>query len=445
MHGTGRLANVRPRRQFDAAADLRFGASLRRFAPYRKREPVSDEASTESKPKAPKPRRRWRRWLGRAGMALGALASLAGLALADAWTAMGTSASGKRLERMRASPRFSEGRFHNRLDMQEPALWPVLKGWLGGDEVREPSDAVPIVRLAADSFSVPPDSGLRITWLGHSTVLIEVDGKRVLTDPVWGERASPLSFAGPKRFHDPPLALDDLPPLDAVLISHDHYDHLDEPTMRALIERVPTFFVPLGVGAHLEYWGARPEQLVELDWWERKRIGDVEIVSAPARHFSGRSLSDRNATLWTAWAVLGPEHRVFFSGDTAMFPGFSEIGRRLGPFDATLIEVGAYSPLWADAHLGPEQAVAAHRDLRGEHMIPVHWGTFNLAFHAWTEPAERLTVAAREAGVTVSIPRPGESIEPTATTKLARWWPEVPWRSAKQVPVVSSGLESATR
>lgn len=358
--------------------------------------------------------------------------------LADAWHAMGTRARGERLALMQASPEWRGDRFRNALPTAEISTWALTKRWLKGADFTTP--ALPPPTVTPSGLDTPPSSGLRITWFGHSSVLVELDGKRFLTDPVWSERCSPSSVTGPKRFFQPPLPLEKLPPVDAVVLSHDHYDHLDEPSIRLLNDRVPAFIVPLGIGAHLEYWGVPAAKIRELDWWQHTRIGDVEVTATPARHFSGRSLTDGDKTLWAGWALRGPSHRVYYSGDTAMFPGFREIGARLGPFDATLIEVGAYDRLWADLHLGPEQAVQAHRDVKGKLMFPVHWGTFNLALHAWTEPVERLLLAATRASVQVVVPRPGESIEPSNPPPLARWWPEVPWQTAAEHPVKSSGL-----
>lgn len=250
-----------------------------------------------------------------------------------------------------------------------------------------------------------------------------------------------MSFIGPKRFFEPPLPIDELPALDAVVISHDHFDHLDKPTIIALKGRVPLFAVPLGVGTYLEQWGVDPEHIVERDWWGEVQIGQLTLTATPARHFSGRSLvmSDQNKTLWSGWSIAGPYHRVYFSGDTAMFPGFSDIGKRLGPFDLTMIEAGAYDAMWPDVHIGPEQAVEAHRMVRGHLMMPVHWGTFDLAMHNWTEPVERL-LAASDQGVNIVVPKPGESFDPADPPELARWWPELPWKTAKEMPVVSTGL-----
>jgi L-ascorbate metabolism protein UlaG (beta-lactamase superfamily) len=358
----------------------------------------------------------------------------------DAWAALGTKPSGERLERIEQSPQYRDGRFRNTLPRVSDgfSFETTWEFFTGGSDYRAPQAPLPVVtRTAADFAGPAPD--LRATWLGHSTLLFEIERTRVLVDPVWGERASPSRFVGSPRFYAPPLALGALPSLDAVVISHDHYDHLDLPTVRALAEQVPRWIVPLGVGAHLEAWGVAPERIEELDWWEETDVRGVRLVSTPARHFSGRFLNDRDATLWTGWAFLGVERQVWYSGDTALTPEFAEIGRRLGPFDLTFVESGAYNPAWADVHLGPEQAVAAHQMVRGGLLVPIHWGLFDLALHGWTEPAERVRVAAAAAGVPVAFPRPGESLTPGDYSSEA-WWPSLPWKTAAEVPVVSTSL-----
>jgi L-ascorbate metabolism protein UlaG (beta-lactamase superfamily) len=365
--------------------------------------------------------------------------------LMGAYSATGARAKDVRMATMKASPNWKEGKFVNTLPQSDIRLGPILLDWFNRPGQTEPKGALPVLMRTAQDFEAPPPSGLRITWLGHSTALIEIDGHRVLLDPVWGDRASPFESTGPKRFHATPLALDQLPEIDIVAISHDHYDHLDHETIIALGDKVPLYAVPLGVGAHLEDWGIPPERIVELDWWGEVAIGDLKLIATPARHASGRSLtlSDRDETLWSGWAIHGPEHRVYYSGDTAMFPELADIGQRLGPFDASLIETGAYNPLWADVHMGPEQAIVAHELVRGGLFIPVHWGTFDLAVHNWTEPVERTLAAAELAGIAVTVPRPGESIEPSAAPALQRWWPQVPWQTAIEVPVVSTGLSDS--
>ncbi|MEQ9497983.1 MAG: MBL fold metallo-hydrolase [Deltaproteobacteria bacterium] len=361
----------------------------------------------------------------------------ASLLATSACTAMGANPRGERLAKMQEGLRWNGDGFMDLLPRRDPSLGAILSRFLGdgGSQFASPADEIPIVPRTRASFAEPTQRGLRITWLGHSTLLIEIDGKTILTDPVWGERASPATWAGPQRFHPPPLPFEELPKIDAVVISHDHYDHLDYPTILRFVETDVPFYVPLGVGAHLELWGIPPERIHEHDWWDVAELGKHRLVSVPSRHFSGRSLADRDQTLWTGWVITGPRRRVYFSGDTSFFPAMAEIGRRYGPFDATMIESGAYNQLWSDVHVGPEQAVEAHRLVRGKVLIPVHWGTFDLALHGWTEPIERVLAAAKKAKVVVLTPRPGQSFEPGIDEPPARWWPEVEWTSADQEPV----------
>jgi L-ascorbate metabolism protein UlaG (beta-lactamase superfamily) len=275
-----------------------------------------------------------------------------------------------------------------------------------------------------EGWSRAPSSGLRATWLGHSTVLIEIDGVRVLTDPVWGPRASPSRFAGPKRFQPVPIALSSVP-IDVVVISHDHYDHLDYRTIRELASRDIPFVTSLGVGSHLEAWGVRPERIVELDWWETYRVPNtgLDVTAAPSQHFSGRSLNDRNATLWSSIVLRSPHHSVFFSGDTGLTTEYQVIRDRLGPFDLVMLEVGAFHPAWGDIHLGPENALKAHTLLGGGAFLPIHWGTFSLAMHAWDQPAEFLVRAGAERQLV--MPRLGEPVEPSQIEKVDPWWRRV--------------------
>ena len=345
--------------------------------------------------------------------------------------ALGAAPEGERLARIRRSPNYRDGAFQNPDATNLAATgstWKSIRQWLGGHEQRVPPGPMPIVALTRADFATPPVSGLRATWLGHSTVLVEVDGARILFDPVWARRASPSSLIGPERFHAPPLSLDELPPLDAIVASHDHYDHLDREVVRALARSVAQsrarFVVPLGVGAHLERWGVAADRITELDWSESAAVGPLTFTATPARHFSGRALGDRNHTLWASWSVAGPRHRVFHSGDTGPFPGFADIGTAHGPFDLTLIKIGAYGETWPDIHLTPEQAADAHAKLRGTSLLPIHWGTFNLAFHAWDEPAERV-VAAAIAGTRLIMPKPGESVEPATPRPIDPWWRRV--------------------
>ncbi len=359
--------------------------------------------------------------------------------VADAWTALGRRADGDRRVRMERSPQWQEGHFENPQPLYND-WWGSMKAMFGASPHLDPAEPLPIVPGDRRGFETPPSTGLRVTWLGHSSVLIEIDGHRVLTDPIWSERASPLTWVGPKRWYAPPIPLAEMPPIDAVVISHDHYDHLDYPTILAMKDWDTTFVVPLGVGAHLASWGVPEARIVELDWWERTRVRGLEIVGTPSRHASGRTVIDKDATLWAGFALLGPQHRAYYSGDTGLFPAMKDIGARLGPFDVTMIEVGQYHSAWPDWHIGPEQAVLAHRMVQGRVLLPVHWGLFTLAVHGWTEPIERVLAAAEQGGTAVVVPRPGQSIEPAAPPARERWWPNLRWDTAERHPIVSTRI-----
>lgn len=311
--------------------------------------------------------------------------------------------------------------------LRDPSVpMPSISEFLCGGERRVPRHPLAAVN-PREEWSKAPDSGLRATWLGHSTVLIEIDGRRILTDPVWGPRASPSRLVGPKRFQPVPIAIRALPPIDAVIVSHDHYDHLDYPTIRELAKLDVPFVTSLGVGAHLEAWGVRAERITELDWWETHRIAGTEIAitAAPSQHFSGRGLKDRNATLWSSMVIRSPRHSVFFSGDTGLTTEYSVIRGRLGPFDLVMLEVGAFHPAWGDIHLGPAHALEALALLGGRCFLPVHWGTFALAMHEWDEPAEALFAAAPGLDARLLMPRLGLPVEPAHDHLLQPWWRDV--------------------
>jgi L-ascorbate metabolism protein UlaG (beta-lactamase superfamily) len=341
---------------------------------------------------------------------------------------LGKRAEGLRLERMRASPRWSGESFRNWHPIP-PGLRdlsverPTMGDFLCGGARRVPRGPLPAVD-PREGWSRKAGSGLRATWLGHSTVLLEIDGLRILTDPVWGLRASPSQIAGPKRFQPVPIALADMPPLDLVLVSHDHYDHLDYTSIRELARRDVPFVTSLGVGAHLEAWGVAPQRITELDWWESHTLPGAEltVTAAPSQHFSGRGLKDRNATLWSSLVIRTPRHAVFFSGDTGLTTEYAAIRERLGPFDLVLLEVGAFHPAWGDIHLGPANALEALRLLGGGAFLPVHWGTFSLALHAWDEPVETLLALGPPRGAQLLLPRLGEAVEPAHFEAPTPWW-----------------------
>ncbi|WP_346764612.1 MBL fold metallo-hydrolase [Rhodococcus sp. HNM0569] len=292
-----------------------------------------------------------------------------------------------------------------------------------------PPGAVPVVTPIAPASA----ADLAVTWYGHSSVLIEVDGRRVLTDPVWSERVSPSRTVGPGRLHPVPGALADLPPIDAVVVSHDHYDHLDRRTVTELVrtQKAP-FVVPLGIGAHLRRWAVPADRIVELDWDESADVAGLTLTCTEARHFSGRFLT-RNPTQWASWVIAGEHRRVFFGGDSGYTARFARVGERYGPFDLTLLPVGAYDHRWADVHMTPEEAVSTHRELeQGDAsagtLVPIHWATFDLAFHAWSEPVDRLVSAAADAGTHIVVPTPGQRVVPERdrSTAIAQpWWSQL--------------------
>lgn len=332
------------------------------------------------------------------------------------------------------SPQFHDGSFHNRLPMTvvEPgSTGSMAAEWARRGDVGRPRGVVPLVTpdLPAEA------AGLAATWLGHATVLLEIDGHWVLTDPVWSDRVSPSSTVGPRRTHPVPMELAALPRLSAVLISHDHYDHLDTATIDALVELQDCpIVVPLGISAHLRRWGVPEHRIVELDWGKSHVAGGLTLTCTEARHFSGRGFV-RNTTLWSSWVAAAGERRVFFGGDTGYTPAFREIGRDHGPFDLTVLPIGAYDRRWHDVHMDPAEAVQCHLDVQGEHgggtLLPIHWATFDLAFHPWAEPATWVRDEAAARGVAVALPRPGERFAVADPGQLPRadWWTAASGRS----------------
>lgn len=363
---------------------------------------------------------------------VGGVAVLFVLALitTDYFRAFGGAPSSSTLARMKLSPQFVGGEFVNAEPtrmLAEGKTIETFRQWLFGDERRHPGCPLPLYGDVEARLATPPASGLRVTWLGHSTTLIEIDGAVVVTDPIWSERASPSSIVGPVRYHPPPIALADLPRVDAVVISHEHFDHLDMTTVRALSERGVVFHVPLAVGAHLAKWGVPAERIAEHDWWQDDPLpGGVHIVSTPARHFNGRGVPWRTGALWTSWSIVGPEHRVFVSGDTGLTEQFREIKKRHGPFDVALLEIGQYHENWGEIHLGPAGALSAFEMLGAKALLPVHWGTFTLAYHDWSEPAETLFRLAEERKTNLFTPKLGEPVEPSAPNETRPWWRALP-------------------
>lgn len=286
-----------------------------------------------------------------------------------------------------------------------------------------PTQPIPVRALTRAQLEAAPDRSL--FRLGHSTLLMKLRGRFWITDPVFSERASPVQRMGPARFHAPPISIDELPPLAGVILSHNHYDHLDYHAVRQLAGKTGRFITPLGVGDQLIAWGIDAQQVEQLDWWQSTTVDGLHLTATPAQHFSGRGVTDSDRTLWASWVIQDDALRVYFSGDTGYFDGFKAIGEKFGPFDLTLMETGAYDERWAFVHMQPEQTLQAHLDLRGRWMLPIHNGTFDLAMHVWEDPFERISALAAERGVPLSTPEMGERVDMTAPHAGSDWWRKV--------------------
>ena len=322
------------------------------------------------------------------------------------------------------SPQYRDGSFHNPVAprtvswRQMPMLW--WRFMFDKPKGTTPAGPIPLQSLSAQQLAQAPDGTLY--RLGHSTLLLKLEGALWLTDPVFSERASPVQWAGPKRFHASPIGIAELPPIKGVVLSHDHYDHLDKAAVLALAEKTELFVTPLGVGDHLIRWGVPAEKIRQLDWWESISVGGVRLVATPSQHFSGRSPFGSNPTLWASWVLQGGGLNLFFSGDTGYFDGFRDIGRRYGPFDVTLLECGAYDSMWEGVHMLPAQTLQAHRDLQGQWLLPIHNSTFDLAFHEWNAPLETLIGLAEQQAVPIAAPQIGQPVDLRQPQPAQRWW-----------------------
>ena len=358
------------------------------------------------------------------------LATVAGCSFLKLSPQFGAEATDGRLETILQSPNYKYGQFQNtvytNMDIGFKGFVKIFSARIfGNTDDQEPDWEIPVKKIDAGKYTdAVQDTATVVTWLGHSAFMIELDGKRLLLDPMLGDIASPVSFMGPKRFSALPVTVEALPRIDAVLISHDHYDHLDYGSIKKLNEKTGHFYVALGVGAHLERWGVPAEKITEMDWWQEATFEGLTFAATPSRHFSGRSFTDRMKTLWTSWVILGRNGRIFFSGDSGYFPGFAEIGSKYGPFDITLMECGQYNELWPNIHMMPEQTVQAHLDLKGKLLMPIHWGAFALAMHPWTDPIERVTKEAHRLKVPMTTPLIGESVILGEKAPEKVWWRE---------------------
>jgi len=337
----------------------------------------------------------------------------------------GSTPSGAHLEKIRNSINYHGGQFQNQIVTTMDIGWSespkLIYEWLLQGNNRAPENPLPV---AFSNNGAADDSGTLFTWFGHSAILLQMEGKLIMLDPMLGEAASPISFMTKRFDYQQPIDFGSLPQkIDAVILSHDHYDHLDYSSIIKLKDRVTKFYTPLGLGSHLKKWGVVSEKIIELDWWGSTFLDEIEIVATPARHFSGRGLSDRNKTQWASWVIIGEKSKVYFSGDSGYGPHFKEIGDKFGPFDFAMLECGQYDVRWEAIHMLPEQTVQACLDINCNKMMPIHWGAFNLSLHAWTDPVERAIKAAKDHQVQVITPLIGKKMSiDDSSQHFSTWW-----------------------
>lgn len=339
----------------------------------------------------------------------------------------GAKPSAKDLEEYNQLDYFSEGKFSNlmetNMDMNFTKGFKMLPEFFKNDPARIPSFDLPIVKR--DSLElVQASTPSRLIWFGHSAFLLQIDGKNILIDPMLGEVPAPNPLLGKKRFFkNLPIEIEQLPVIDMIIISHDHYDHLDYGSITKLKEKTKQFYVPLGVGAHLKHWGVDENSIKEMKWWESVVTADLKMTFAPARHFSGRGPSDRFSTLWGSWIIKGSKDNLYFSGDGGYGEHFKEIGEKYGPFDFAMMECGQYNDNWKEIHMTPEETALAAQDIQSKVFMPIHWGAFTLAMHSWTDPVVRVTAKAKEINQPIHIPKIGEFINLNDSLYIKEeWW-----------------------
>jgi len=348
--------------------------------------------------------------------------------LLNYYPAFGAAQSESKIALFKKTDHYKAGHFINliptSLNMNFSKFSSIMKDYIRGVKNARPEKPLPVQIVDSLTLASKNDSTIRLTWFGHSAFLLEIDGRNILIDPMLGDVAAPFSWLGSKRFTDGlPIEIERLPAIDALIFSHDHYDHLDYGSIMKLKNKVEHFFVPLGVGSHLQAWGVDPQQISELNWWDRIEFKGLNFICTPARHFSGRAMFDRNTTLWASWIIKGTQYKIYFSGDSGYGPHFKTIGEKFGPFDFALMECGQYDKRWEDVHMLPEQTVQAAIDLKAKRIMPIHWGAFVLALHPWKEPVQRMSRKANERGQSYIIPQIGEQVYLFETQSVDNtWW-----------------------
>jgi L-ascorbate metabolism protein UlaG (beta-lactamase superfamily) len=338
----------------------------------------------------------------------------------------GKKPMGDHLEKIKKSPQHNGEIFENaggiEVKMNLSKFSKMFVSYLNPPDNKTPVPPPAIMHPGAQNIGNEPDSVTLLTWFGHSAFLLEMDGKKILIDPMLGPAASPFPFMIKRFTDDLAIPMDSIPEVDFVIFSHDHYDHLDYPTILALKDRVKHFYVPLGLGSHLEYWGVESNKISEHDWWDEINADGIRLVCTPSQHFSGRSTDDGASTLWASWVIQGKKKKIFFSGDSGCFPGFKAIGEKYGPFDIALMECGQYNIMWHEIHMLPEETAQAGSDVNTKHLMPIHWGMFDLSLHAWTEPILRVKEAAKSLDLEIVTPRLGQRFSLDNPLPMESWW-----------------------
>lgn len=341
--------------------------------------------------------------------------------------AIGGKLSQTDLERFKKSKQFNgeifENEIYTAMDMSFTSIVSTAYQFIKGVPNSRPEQEPELIKV--DSLELVKNQFRpRLIWFGHSAFLMQLGGKNILIDPMLGKVPAPSDFLGGNRYNsDLPIEIAEMPAIDAILISHDHYDHLDYKSIVQVKDKCQHFYVPLGVGAHLKEWGVAQEKITEMDWWEEQSLGEIKLAFTPARHFSGRGISDRNKTFWGSWVIKSDTSSVYFSGDGGYGPHFKEIAKKYGPFDFAMMECGQYNEKWHDIHMMPEETAQASLDINTKVMMPIHWGAFTLALHSWTDPVERVSKRLKELNQQYIIPKIGESLYLDSLPKNhSDWW-----------------------
>lgn len=354
--------------------------------------------------------------------------TLSYFAFVNFYPSFGGDVSDERKERYRSSKQFKDDGFVNAKDVPKEASFSetlsiARKFFFEKVENGRPDKDLTVLKMDATAVA-NYGKATRLIWFGHSAFLLQVDGKNILIDPMFGSVCAPHPWLGSERFYkELPLTIEQLPKIDAVVISHDHYDHLDYESIEQLKTKVDAYFVPLGVGVHLEAWGIESIKITEMDWWQETTFKNIQFACTPAQHFSGRKLNNGQSTLWASWVIKSDSSSLFFSGDSGYGPHFEQIGETYGPFNVAMMECGQYDKLWPDIHMFPEETAQAGIDVQATTLMPIHWGAFQLALHSWTDPIERVSKKAEALRIPLITPKIGEPVVIDDLQKpYDTWW-----------------------